>query len=147
MAKRGIKISEDLIKEIIKFYDECQSSRKTAKKFSVSKTTVLEYVKPRSSERISEEERKKRRVESVQRRRLKIKQMAVEYKGGKCEVCGYNKCNRALQFHHRDPTEKDFGIASKGVCRAWEKVKEELDKCAMVCANCHAEIHDGIIEI
>lgn len=71
------------------------------------------------------------------RKRQKVK--AVEYKGGKCERCGYNKCLGALTFHHLDPTQKDFIIsqAQKG----WDKTKLELDKCALLCANCHAEEH------
>lgn len=72
------------------------------------------------------------------RRRQKLK--AIEYKGGCCEVCGYNKCPAALSFHHKDPSEKDFGISS-GKIRGWDKIKIELDKCMLVCNNCHAEIH------
>jgi len=78
---------------------------------------------------------------AVQKRRDKLKILAVQYKGGKCEHCGYSKCVGALHFHHLDPKEKDFGIASKGYTRSWEKVKIELDKCILVCANCHSEIH------
>ena len=70
-----------------------------------------------------------------------IKVKAVEYKGGCCEKCGYNKYVGALEFHHLDPTQKDFAIGSKGYTRSWEKVKKELDKCILVCANCHREIH------
>ena len=90
------------------------------------------------------EEQKKKDVIKVQKRRLKVKQMSIEYKGGKCEKCGYNKCIAALEFHHLNPEEKDFGIGSKGYTRSWEKVKEELDKCILVCANCHREIHEEI---
>lgn len=79
---------------------------------------------------------------AVDKRRKKLKEMAVEYKGGCCSRCGYNKSVAALEFHHKDPTQKDFGIASKGYTRSWEKVKIELDKCIMLCANCHREIHD-----
>ena len=72
------------------------------------------------------------------RRRNKIK--LVEYKGGKCERCGYDKCIDALEFHHLNPNEKDFGL-SCGDTRSLEKLKKEADKCIMVCANCHREIH------
>lgn len=85
--------------------------------------------------------------EATQRRRDKVKEDAIEYKGGKCCICGYSKCIGALEFHHLDPEQKDFGIAAKGYTRSWEKVKEELDKCIIVCANCHREIHDGLIEL
>jgi hypothetical protein len=90
---------------------------------------------------------KKCAVDSVQRRRDKVKEMAVEYKGGKCEICAYNKCKGALEFHHLDPNEKDFGISHKGYTRSWESVKKELDKCIMLCANCHREVHDGMLEL
>lgn len=79
--------------------------------------------------------------ENVQRRRTKLKQIAVEYMGGKCHHCGYSKCVAALEFHHKDSTQKDFGIASKGRTMSEEKMKVELDKCVMLCANCHREEH------
>ena len=72
-------------------------------------------------------------------RQLKIKVRAVEYLGSKCEKCGYNKNIEALDFHHRNPEEKSFEI-SKAYNRSWEYIKPELDKCALLCANCHREI-------
>lgn len=86
-------------------------------------------------------------TDAVIRRRKKLKSKAVEYKGGKCEVCGYHKCIEALHFHHMDPTRKDFGISAGGFIRSWSKVKEEVDKCIMLCANCHSEVHSGLIDI
>ena len=82
---------------------------------------------------------------SVVNKRQKIKQKCVEYKGGKCIVCGYSRCANVLDFHHLDPTEKDFSIGGKTI--AWEKLKAELDKCVLVCANCHREIGAGLIDI
>jgi hypothetical protein len=73
-----------------------------------------------------------------------LRRNAVDYKGGSCELCGYSKCIEALEFHHRDPSGKGFGISSKGYTRSWRKVKEELDKCILVCANCHRELHASI---
>ena len=58
--------------------------------------------------------------------------MAIEYKGGRCQVCRYDRCAEALEFHHIDPTKKDFGISSKGYARSWEKVKREVDKCFLL---------------
>lgn len=84
---------------------------------------------------------KAKMVESVQRRRRKVKQMALEYKGEKCVKCGYDKCIDALEFHHIDDKTKDFGIGSKGYTRSWESIKNELDKCILLCANCHREEH------
>ena len=84
--------------------------------------------------------------EAVKRRRRKLKLLAVEYKCGKCEKCDYSKSINALHFHHLDPNEKDFGIGQDGITISWDKVKEELDKCILVCANCHAEIHENILQ-
>jgi len=80
-------------------------------------------------------------IEAVRRRRKKIRLQAIEYMGGRCEKCGYNDCMDALEFHHSDPSKKDFSISSKGYTRSWERVKKELDKCVMLCANCHREAH------
>lgn len=66
------------------------------------------------------------------------KEKAVRYKGGKCQNCGYNKCLGALHFHHLDPSKKDFASFSSFKL---EDCKDELDKCILLCANCHAEIH------
>ena len=79
--------------------------------------------------------------------RQRQKQKAVEYKGGKCQICDYNKCIRALKFHHVDPTTKEFAISGTGKTRSWERIRAELDKCVLVCGNCHDEIHAGIVDI
>lgn len=84
---------------------------------------------------------KKCAVEAVTKRRRKLKLMAIEYKGGCCSNCGYSKCSDALQFHHLDPTKKNFGISAAGYSNSWDKMKKELDKCILLCANCHAELH------
>lgn len=81
---------------------------------------------------------------ALQRRRQKIKQKALDYKGGGCQVCGYNRCARALEFHHLDPSQKDFGLGQKGYARSWDAVKIELDKCILLCSNCHAEEHEKL---
>lgn len=74
---------------------------------------------------------------SSYRKRMKLK--AVEYLGGSCKMCGYNKCVSALDFHHRNPNEKEFSIGRE--IHSWELVVKELDKCDLLCANCHREIH------
>ena len=73
--------------------------------------------------------------------------MAREYKGGKCMICGYDRCLEALDFHHIDPKKKDFGSSEKGMTRSWEKIKNEVDKCVLICANCHREVHAGIQQL
>ena len=86
-------------------------------------------------------ERRQYLIAAVNKRRKKIRQMAIEYKGGSCEVCGYNCCSEALEFHHTNSSGKDFSISEKGYTRSWGRVKEELDKCKLLCANCHRELH------
>jgi hypothetical protein len=75
---------------------------------------------------------------TVQKWRKTKKIKAIEYKGGKCEMCGYNKCVAALEFHHLDPNTKEFEIGNNTF--SWNRNKQELDKCILVCANCHREI-------
>ena len=84
---------------------------------------------------------KKCASEAVSRRRRLVKIKAIKYKGGECSICKYSKCAGALDFHHNDPTEKDFSISRNGHCRSWKRIKEELDKCSLICRNCHAELH------
>tara|TARA_R110002167_G_scaffold168964_2_gene366698 strand:+ start:143 stop:388 length:246 start_codon:yes stop_codon:yes gene_type:complete len=79
------------------------------------------------------------------KRRKANKIKAVELLGGKCEICGYNKSISALEFHHNDPTEKDFVVG--GMKYGWTRIEKELKKCRLVCANCHREIHDSMREI
>lgn len=79
--------------------------------------------------------------QSVVSWRRRTKQKLVEYKGGKCSECDYDKCIEALQFHHLDPMEKDFTIGGKSW--SFEKLKAEADKCILLCANCHIELHSG----
>jgi hypothetical protein len=93
------------------------------------------------SEDIPKKTKKQRSVEAVTRRRRKLKELAIAYKGGACVNCGYKKCNSALEFHHLDAFNKDFSIGVQGYTRSWESIKTELDKCILVCANCHREIH------
>lgn len=79
----------------------------------------------------------------VNEHRRRRKQQFVDYKGGSCSICGYSKSLAALQFHHLDPAKKDFNI-TRATTITLNKAKVELDKCILVCANCHFEIHQGL---
>ena len=92
----------------------------------------------------------------VKNKRWEIKKKAVEYKGGECEICGYDQCLDNLVFHHVDPNSKSDKLRMKrskhvysvtGFSRKWEKVKAEIDKCVMVCRNCHGEIEAGLVSV
>ena len=82
------------------------------------------------------------KVQAVTRQRL-LKTTCINYMGGKCIICGYDKCNAALEFHHLDPQKKEFSISQKST-GSFDVIKPELDKCILVCCRCHSEIHSGI---
>ena len=86
------------------------------------------------------EQRREYLIPAVRKRRKKIRQMAIAAKGAKCEVCGYDRCMEALEFHHLNESDKEFGLSEKGYARSWKKVEMELNKCVLLCANCHREI-------
>jgi hypothetical protein len=86
-------------------------------------------------------------IKAVAKRRKKLREMARIYKGGKCMICGYDRSLEALDFHHLDRSQKGFGISSKGLTKSWEKIKKELDKCILICANCHREVHAGLTQL
>ncbi len=83
-------------------------------------------------------------IEAVVKRRKKVREIALDKMGSRCFLCGYNKCQSALEFHHIDESQKKFGISSKGYTRSWEVISREIDKCYLLCANCHREVHAGI---
>ena len=68
-----------------------------------------------------------------------------EAKGGKCIKCGYNKCLKALEFHHLDPRQKDFTISNDRFKIA--DAVAESKKCILLCSNCHKELHDNLWDI
>lgn len=78
---------------------------------------------------------------SVAIRRTELKLKAFYYKGGKCENCGFVGNPVSFDFHHIDPTQKDFAISTTGTTKSWERIKQEVDKCQLLCKNCHAEKH------
>lgn len=79
----------------------------------------------------------------------KHKQTLVKEFGGCCSKCGYSKNLSALEFHHLDSKDKDFHFGSTKTTNI-NKIRQELDKCILLCANCHREIHypqNNIVEI
>ncbi len=84
---------------------------------------------------------------AVDKRRKKVRARALAIQDGKCQICGYNRCPQALHYHHRDPKTKEFGISADGLTRAWHRVEKEVQKCILLCANCHREVHSGITQL
>jgi len=133
------KTDNDVIDKINDLYESGLSCTQVAKELGVCKKTVLKYIKNIRNRNLTEDELRKNKVKQVVYWRVKAKKLLVEYKGGECERCGYNKCIDALDFHHRISSEKDFTIGGKSW--AFERLKNEVDKCILVCSNCHREIH------
>lgn len=75
------------------------------------------------------------------------KQLLVKYCGGKCQLCGYHKTMRALCFHHINEQDKEYGIASNGTCHNIDKDITQVKKTILLCANCHAEVHEGFYSV
>ena len=141
-----VELSEEDVIKIKELYVGCLTKKSLSEKFNVSEYEIAKYTKglERYSRFDKDLTRKQKQVILVTERRRRLKEMSVEYKGGKCSECGYNKCINALEFHHLDANEKDFSIGNNGHTRSWERIRIELDKCIIVCANCHREIHDEI---
>lgn len=84
--------------------------------------------------------------EQAKERQRGLKRIAIEYKGGACANCNYSRCVRALEFHHLDSKEKDFSI-SQSKSKEFSKIRSEIDKCILLCANCHRELHHGLLNL
>ena len=86
--------------------------------------------------------RRRRRCQSccTKIRRYLAKSAAVQYLGGKCQRCGWEGALPAYEFHHLDPNSKVFAIGNVAN-RKWELIKQELDKCELLCSNCHRIEH------
>lgn len=84
------------------------------------------------------------RVEAVSKRRRSVKRILVEEAGGRCALCGYDRCIQALHFHHLDASSKAFQLSFNGHSRSLDRSRAEARKCALLCANCHAEVEAGL---
>ena len=86
--------------------------------------------------------------EAQKRRGLARKLKLIKTAGGKCTICGYHRNLAALVFHHTDSMEKDFKLDMRSLSnRKLEPVMREIDKCILVCANCHAEMHNPHLDL
>lgn len=147
------------------WYEKNKEKRKLSKKawYEKNKERVIEKAKEYTNthkdksiayhkEYYSNPENNKRRAETSKlariRRREIFKRLLIEYKGGKCERCGYNKYDGALDFHHIDPTTKKNNLS--GFSTYYEamgkldEAKKEADKCLLLCSNCHREEHHNL---
>lgn len=132
------KLTPELIEEIQAKYNEIGNLKKVVKLYHISFERLSKVIKHGKKKKVSN-------TEAVESWRKRKKKALVEYKGGKCQCCGYSKCIEALEFHHLDPNIKSFTISGKS--KSFNSLKSEVDKCILVCSNCHKEIHAGIINI
>ena len=125
--------------QILKLRSEGKTYREIESLLKCSRGLISYYVNPDG--KIKNSNRK-----NVNRFRLK-----TEYRnrlGGKCKICNYDKCQNALQFHHIDPKTKKFAISdAQRMAFTQQEIDEEINKCILVCANCHVEIHSGLIKL
>jgi transposase len=87
------------------------------------------------------------RAERVARQRRRNKLLLVAEAGGACRLCGYDRNPAALHFHHLDPAAKAFALSRDGAYVALDRARVEARKCALLCANCHAEVETGAAEV
>lgn len=132
------ELTPKLKEEIQKKYDEIGNIKKIAKIYHISYERLKKFIIFKNNIKV------KRKRDTSSYRQI-IKKQMIDYKGGRCKICGYNKCVEALEFHHLNPNEKDFNIS--GGTKSFKKLKPEIDKCILICANCHREIHAGLIHI
>lgn len=124
---------------------ECRHQYRADNVLSCRKNST-DYYKA-NKERLKQKAKERRKIDgckgnSSSKNSTKIKRESVLYLGGKCLCCGFDKCDRSLHFHHRDPLTKEGGFNEM---RNWsaKRRKEELDKCDLLCANCHMAYHSG----
>ena len=132
------KLTPELIEEIQAKYNEIGNLKKVVKLYHISFERLSKVIKHGKKKKVSN-------TEAVESWRKRKKKALVEYKGGKCQCCGYSKCIEALEFHHLDPNIKSFTTSGKS--KSFNSLKREVDKCILVCSNCHKEIHAGLINI
>lgn len=90
---------------------------------------------------------KRCRSDRVTRRRRNMKEILIAEAGGRCIVCGYDRHPCALAFHHLDPLTKQMPVSAGGVSYALETLRSEAHKCVLLCANCHAEVENGVLAL
>lgn len=122
--------------QILKLHNQFPdlSQRGLARKIGCTEATIRYHLFP---------DRQKPRQQQKRKLICGKKALLVKEAGGGCLKCGYDKCLRALQFHHVDPSEKDFGL-SDSLGLSLKKLRKEAEKCILICSNCHAELHEEL---
>jgi DNA-binding CsgD family transcriptional regulator len=164
VSKYNRPVLNDIGKKIIELRKQKLSIKQIAEQLKCSKATVSKWANTiEDNEDIKTENKTKLKKPKVKKRlRLKPKNNFAEWKknvrhkrkqflcsnaGNKCCICGYNKTQKALIFHHIDPIEKLFDVSGNSFEKNIDEIIKEAGKCILVCANCHAEIHENIVDI
>jgi hypothetical protein len=109
---------------------KCKCGETRPDKFYGNKTTVCAKCHSKYTHESGKKKRKK----------------ALEYLGNKCVYCEYNKYDCSIEIHHLNPEEKDTAFSSMRNW-SWKRLEKELQKCVLLCKNCHAALHNGHIKI
>lgn len=134
LSKYGLKtnphgINRGIIPEGEKYCSKCKSVKSLDEFHGSSERRITSYCKSCN-------------IKNVLERQTNFKLQCLDYKGGRhCSRCGYDKSYVALEFHHRNATEKEFAISKFKLYKFIDIVKDELDKCDVLCSNCHKEVH------
>lgn len=135
-----IRTAVSFIMKLKQQIEELRKNGKTyneiAKELLCSKGTIAYHLSPKVGEKT---------IKRNFRNRTKNTEELKKLYGGECKVCGYDKCMRALEFHHTDPSQKDTEVSENRI--STKRMAEEAKKCILLCANCHREVHDGLITI
>jgi predicted transcriptional regulator len=144
-CKPAFKTQDEI--NILNEYVNTHTYKEASEYFKVSIASIKKYsnVKKYSKCKQTREQFLEHCKSYKRKLRAETKKLCVEYLGGVCKICGYNRCHKALDFHHLDATQKDFAISQNNTIYNFLKLKPELDKCILLCKNCHAEVHDGLI--
>lgn len=106
--------------------------RKIGKLLNCSNNIVRYHLDP--------EVRKYYKIRRKINKRNSLTKIKMEF-GGKCKKCGYSKCLDALCFHHIDPKNKTNEVSKLVRKGNYASAYREAEKCILICANCHAELH------
>ena len=119
------------------------SIRRKARKMSLSRKRFVSNI-PKLPRKVTDRRYYEKNKEEIYKRKMnrrwRLKSELIELLGSKCQICGYNRSNAALEFHH-NKSNKEFsiGVLLKGSSR--QKLLKEARKCILLCANCHREVH------
>ncbi len=120
--------------KVLKLREQGLSFGEIQNKTGISKSVIHYYCNPDA-----------KKARAIAREKFKLR--CLEYKGGKCCVCGFDKFVSGLDFHHLDPSQKETGRNAISNRRSFENTKKELDKCVILCAVCHRGVHSGDVEL